>query len=146
MQNQDTARSTHGPNKIAHLQIIQGVIDRMAANLFFLKGWVVTLLAGIFAVSTSISISIYVYALFVILLLLFWYFDGYFLSLERCFRDLYNKVRNIDEADIDFSMNISEFVRLRERSPFVTMGRPTLFWFYSILILSMLAIIRLTQF
>ena len=43
----------HGENKRAHLAMIQGVIDRMGGNLFFLRGWSITLLAGLFAVSTS---------------------------------------------------------------------------------------------
>lgn len=136
----------HGPNKIAHLQMIQGVVDRMGGNLFYLKGWVITLLAGIFVISSSLDISVWFYGLFIILLVLFWYFDGYFLSLERCFRDLYDKVREMNEENIDFSMNIGEFVKLRARSPFVTMLRPTLFWFYSVIILSMLIIIKITQF
>lgn len=138
--------NNHGPNKIAHLQMIQGVIDRMGGNLFYLKGWVITLLAGIFVISSSLDISVWFYGIFIILLVLFWYFDGYFLSLERCFRDLYDKVREMNEEDIDFSMNIGEFIKLRDRSSFVTMLRPTLFWFYSVIILSMLIIIRITLF
>ena len=35
-------------NKIKHLEIIQGVINRMAGNSFALKGWAVTLVAGTF--------------------------------------------------------------------------------------------------
>lgn len=144
--NENKKQNNHGPNKIAHLQMIQGVVDRMGGNLFYLKGWVITLLAGIFVVSSSLDISVWFYGLFIVLLMLFWYFDGYFLSLERCFRDLYDKVRKMHEDNIDFSMNIGEFIKLRDRSPFVTMLRPTLFWFYSVIILSMLIIIKITQF
>ena len=38
--------------KINHLQMIQGVISRMASNSFALKGWAVTLVAGIFALAS----------------------------------------------------------------------------------------------
>ena len=38
-------------NKIKHLEIIQGIINRMAGNSFALKGWAVTLIAGIFALA-----------------------------------------------------------------------------------------------
>lgn len=36
-------------NKLKHLELIQGVINRMASNSFKLKGWAVTLASGIFA-------------------------------------------------------------------------------------------------
>lgn len=34
--------------KIKHLELVQGVINRMANNSFMLKGWAVTLVAGVF--------------------------------------------------------------------------------------------------
>ena len=37
--------------------------------------------------------------------------DGYFLWQERLFRDLYDHVRVLDEADVDFSMDLSTFKR-----------------------------------
>ena len=40
-------------NKVNHLEMIQGVISRMASNSFALKGWAVTLVAGIFALSSK---------------------------------------------------------------------------------------------
>lgn len=146
MEIDKTTKCTHGPNKIAHLQMIQGVVDRMAGNLFYLKGWAVTLLAALFALSTSSNLLMdkWPTALLVVLLFLFWALDGYFLSLERCFRDLYNKVRKINEEDIDFSMNIGEFIQLRSRSPLNTMFRPTLLGFYGIILITMAIIIKLT--
>lgn len=146
MENEDKQLNNHGPNKIAHLQMIQGVIDRMGGNLFYLKGWAITLLAGLFAFSTSdiLPNGKWSILLLVILLFLFWILDGYFLSLERCFRDLYDKVRKMKEEDIDFSMNVGEFIKLRDRAPLKTMFRPTLFWFYGILVISMGIIIKLT--
>ena len=35
-------------NKHKHLELVQGVVNRMASNLFMLKGWAVTLVAGHF--------------------------------------------------------------------------------------------------
>ena len=40
-------------NKLKHLEMIQGIINRMASNSFALKGWSVTLVAGIFALSSK---------------------------------------------------------------------------------------------
>ncbi len=136
----------HGENKRAHLQMIQGVVDRMGGNLFYLKGWAITLLAAIFAISTSNTLNLdkWPTVLLIILLILFWILDGYFLSLERCFRDLYDKVRGLNEEEIDFSMNIGEFIRLRSRSPLNTMFRPTLVGFYGVVLITMAIIIKLT--
>jgi hypothetical protein len=39
--------------KIAHLGFIQGIITRMGLNSFLLKGWSVTLVAAIVALSTK---------------------------------------------------------------------------------------------
>ena len=38
----------------------------------------------------------------------FWFLDGYFLMQERLFRQLYDKVRQLDESGIDFSMDAGE--------------------------------------
>ena len=46
-------------NKIRHLEMIQGVINRMASNSFMLKGWAVTLVAGIFALAAKDTDKLY---------------------------------------------------------------------------------------
>jgi len=135
----------HGENKRAHLAMIQGVIDRMGGNLFFLRGWSITLLAGLFAVSTSelLNVAKWAPSLFIILLILFWIYDGYFLSLERKFRGLYNKVRKISEDEIDFSMDISEFKTHADKTIFASILSPTLLGFYGVLGAAMAVIIKL---
>ena len=62
----------------------------------------------------------------------FWGLDGYFLWQERLFRDLYDHVRVLREADIDFSMDIRSFRRTWVNATFST----TLIPFYGALILS----------
>lgn len=46
-------------NKLKHLEMIQGIINRMASNSFALKGWAVTLVAGIFALASKDTDKIY---------------------------------------------------------------------------------------
>ncbi len=137
--------NNHGPNKIAHLQMIQGVVDRMGGNLFYLRGWSITLLAGLFAISTSELLKVAEWApmLFFDLLILFWIYDAYFLSLERKFRGLYNKVRKMSEDKIDFAMNIGEFKTHADKTLFACMFSPTLLGFYGVLGVAMLIIIKL---
>ena len=46
-------------NKLRHLEMIQNIISRMANNSFLLKGWTVTLVAGIFTISSKEADKIY---------------------------------------------------------------------------------------
>lgn len=90
--------------KIKHLEFIQLVITRMNVNSFLLRGWSVTLVAALFAFAakdTNIEYIIITY----ISTPLFWILDGYYLSQERKYRDLYNKIRLTNEGEIDFDMN-----------------------------------------
>jgi hypothetical protein len=121
--------------KIKHLEMIQGVITRMSANLFLLKGWAITLIVALFTMVAKDFNAVYViYSLCVFLI--FWMLDGYFLSTERCFRSLYDNVRKKNEDEIDFSMDYSEFKKGKNKW-FNSMFSSTLLIFYGILLLSM---------
>lgn len=92
--------------KLKHLEMIQGVINRMAHNSFLLKGWSVLLVSALFALSAKEK-NAYLVPLAYFPALAFWVLDGYFLWQERLFRKLYDHVRVLDDGDVDFSMNIS---------------------------------------
>ncbi|MCA9372378.1 hypothetical protein KC726_05830 [Candidatus Woesebacteria bacterium] len=142
----NTHKPTSGDDKRAHLAMIQGVIDRMGGNLFYLRGWSITILVGLFAVSTSslLAVDQWTPTLFFVLLLLFWVYDGYFLSLERKYRGLYDKVRMLAEEDIDFSMSVGEFKTHADKTILAAMLSPTLLAFYGVLGVAMVIIIKLT--
>ncbi|MET0626525.1 MAG: hypothetical protein ABW250_26560 [Pyrinomonadaceae bacterium] len=91
-------------NKLKHLEIIQGVINRMAGNSFLVKGWCVTLVAAIIALASKDDDKRFIVVAFYPVLM-FWVLDAYFLNQERLYRNLYDKVRLEDEAAVDFSMN-----------------------------------------
>lgn len=116
-------------NKRKHLEFIQAIIGRMASNLFFLRGWTITLIAGLFALSAKDANPKYVYIAFVPLFI-FWVLDGYFLSQERLFRALYDHVRRLAENDIDFSMNVSVYRKDRRNGWLCSMFSRTLLLFY----------------
>ena len=90
-------------NKRKHLELIQNVISRMAKNSFMLKGWAVTLVAGIFALASKDTNKLYFLVAY-IPVLVFWGLDTYYLLQERLYRSLYDKVRHTDESNIDFSL------------------------------------------
>ena len=90
--------------KLKHLEFIQGVINRLATNSFQMKGWSVVLVSAILVLLAREN---RLDAAFIALapVLVFWGLDGYFLWQERLYRALYDHVRTLDEADVDFSMN-----------------------------------------
>lgn len=92
--------------KIQYLQMIQGIITRMAGNSFLLKGWAVTLVAGIFALASNDTNKVY-FLIAYIPILIFWGLDAYYLRQERLYRQLYNLARDKGEQQIDFSMDTS---------------------------------------
>lgn len=90
--------------KLAHLEMIQTVLNRMATNSFHLKGWTVTLVAALFVLSAQHSSAVVVYLAY-FPAMAFWVLDAFFLHQEKRFRALYDHVRQLPEAQIDFSMD-----------------------------------------
>lgn len=117
-------------NKRKHLEFIQNIISRMAGNLFFLRGWTITLIGALLALFSKNNSPDYVFYFLIILILVFWILDGYFLSQERSYRDLYNHVRKLKEEEIDFSMDISEYQKYKKNTLIFSMFSPTLLIFY----------------
>ncbi|EGQ8088817.1 hypothetical protein FWP56_21490 [Vibrio vulnificus] len=95
-------------SKLKHLEFIQNVITRMNSNSFLIKGWTITLISALFALAAKDANIQYVLITYIVIPV-FWFLDGFFISQERQYRDLYNEVSSKREADIDFSMNASKF-------------------------------------
>lgn len=93
--------------KMAHLEMIQGVITRMASNSFALKKWGVALVAGVLAIAGKESES-WAYLIALVPVTMFWFLDSLYLQLERKFRCLYDCVRLQEEKNVDFSMKYCE--------------------------------------
>lgn len=92
------------PN-VEHLQLIQGVITRMAGNSFLLKGWSVSLVAGLSAVSgAEAEASFALIALGVVVV--FAFLDAFYLALERAYRDLYDTATAAATTDWSLSVNV----------------------------------------
>lgn len=93
--------------KLKHLEFIQAIIARLSTTSFLVKGWSITLAAGLYTLSENNTI---ITGRFLIAFTVFilWTLDGYFLVLERGFRNLYNEVRKQEPESIDFSMHIDK--------------------------------------
>ena len=94
--------------KLKHLEMIQGVINRMAHCSFLLKGWSVILVSGLFALAAKETNPLFVYLAY-LPAIAFWILDGYYLFQERLYRKLYGEVRTMEPDNIDFGMNASRF-------------------------------------
>lgn len=73
------------------LDLIQGCINRMANNSFFIKGWFIVLTTafiGLYKEKKSEKIIL----LYLFMALFSWIADTYFLKLERLYRKKYNWV------------------------------------------------------
>lgn len=95
-------------SKLKHLEMIQGIINRLAGNSFLLKGWSVTLTSALFALAAKDANPFFVYLAY-FPSAIFWVLDGYFLRQERLYRKLYQHVSNKKHEEIDFSMNAAAY-------------------------------------
>ena len=130
-------------NKIKHLEMIQSIIARMGGNLFLLKGWTVTLIVALFVViAKDVNIACIFFAFCV--LFVFWILDGFFLSTERCFKELYKEVCSKNENDVDFSMNYKKHQK-GKNTWFRSIFSKTLFIFYGTLLVVMIITIVTTK-
>jgi hypothetical protein len=100
--------------KLKHLEMIQSVINRLANNSFSLKLKSFIFVAVILGFTTKDS-DLYYIPLTFIPTLAFWGLDGFYLKREQLFRALYDNVRQKDDKDIDFSMDVST-VKLNGKS------------------------------
>lgn len=128
--------------KAKHLEMIQGVINRLSTNSFLLKGWSVVLVSALFALSAGDSNPAFIFLAY-FPAFVFWGLDGYFLWEEKKFRALYESVRKKDESEIDFSMDTAATAGQAGRWMEATFSK-TLFPFHGVLIVAIFVVMILT--
>jgi hypothetical protein len=126
------------------IDLIQGVINRMASNSFLLKGWLVSLIAVILALTRDTIVATQLSYFNLVLLLpviVFWYLDAFFLHKEKCYRKLYEWViENRSETnDHLYSLNYKRFEK-KVKSTFRIMFSQTLFPFYGLIVVVLIAL------
>lgn len=120
-------------SKLKHLEFIQNTITRMSHNSFLLKGWAVTLVGALFALSQK-EIEGGVTIIAIVLTMMFWILDAYYLSKEHLFRLLYDEVRIKNPDEIDFSMTPTQ-TNSSYTDLVVKLTSPTQMYFYGVLVL-----------
>lgn len=129
--------------KHKHLELIQGVINRLSTNSFLLKGWSVVLVSALFALSAADSRPAFVFLAY-IPATVFWGLDGFFLWQEKLYRKLYDHVRLLKDEDIDFSMNTTAFKSDNAPTWINATLSITLIPFHGVLILAVIVVMVLT--
>lgn len=132
---------TNADDKRKHLELIQGVINRMASNSFLFKGWSITIIAAISAYAAK-DANPALMIVPIVTTVLFWSVDAYYLMLERAFRALYSTVATKPVAEIDYSLTVDRN-QIKITSWLKTLiTRPMLYLFY-ISVLMMLILLTL---
>ena len=133
-----------------HLDYLQAIITRHNTNSFMLKGWTITLLSALLALSGAIKEpNLTLIALLPISV--FWLLDSFYLSNERCFIDLFNsavagqyelpkiKTNKKDFVSSDentkgvikeFEMDIKKFKIWKDNNWWAVFKSKSIFWFY----------------
>lgn len=91
-------------NKIEHLKMIENIIERMAKNSFQLKGWAMTLVTLVGALSANDADKRFIILAF-IPIIVFWLLDSFYLQQERRYKALYRETTEMNEKDINFNLN-----------------------------------------
>lgn len=126
------------------IDLIQGCISRMSQHSFYLKGWLISLIAVLIAVTdkSEKTEKILIINIFLILITCtFWYLNAYFLRLERLYRKLYEWVisNRLKTYKYVYDLNLKD--RFKEKSIVKTMFSSTVLIFYgttSILLIAFL--------
>ena len=91
-------------NKIEHLKMIESIIERMAKNSFQLKGWAMTLVTLVGALSANDADKRFIILAF-IPIIVFWLLDSFYLQQERRYKALYRETTENNEKDTNFNLN-----------------------------------------
>ncbi|PKQ27863.1 MAG: hypothetical protein CVT63_05770 [Candidatus Anoxymicrobium japonicum] len=98
---------------VNHLDLIQGIINRLGRNSFAYKGWAITIISAIFALAVTKNVRPLYFLIALVPALLFWGLDAYYLRQEHLFRALYDEVRKNESSALPdgiFSMKTEPFV------------------------------------
>lgn len=120
------------------IDIIQGIINRLAHDSFLVKGWAITLIVVTLLLKGSEEKMIVAF----VPLVAFWILDSYYLRQERLYRELYKWVisNRLNTTEYLFDMNASRFKDKVQSLPHV-MFSITLFTFYGSIALLLLLLV-----
>ena len=97
-------------NQIKHLEMIQGIINRMNTNSFQIKGFTVAIVSALLTLYSR-NQNGWLIAIGIPPILILWILDSYYLQHERIFRGIYNDIINPSEKLVikDFEMPFDKY-------------------------------------
>lgn len=128
------------------IDLIQNCISRMARNSFMLKGWAISLLAVVIALTADRLDPLFLFCSIFVPVLCFWYLDAFFLRAEKMYRKMYEWVltaRKEENLEYQYDLNPNRF-KDKVESQCRVMFSKTLRVFYGIP-LSVVLIVSLYQ-
>ena len=126
-----------------HLELIQGVINRLAGASFKIKGWTVTIATALLGVVVAGKLPTWVAWVGVAPACIFWFLDSY-LRQERLFRALYRDATK-DPPIIDmFSMCVVRYTKTQQWTARVAVSQTV--WPVHIVILLIVVLFGFGQF
>ena len=124
------------------IDLIQNCINRMAQNSFMLKGWALTIFAGVTVFTKGDNFTNWIMMLCSTFLpfVCFWILDAFFIRTERKYRKLYTNVLNERKQDITEKQYELDISGIEERNIVCIMFSKTLLVFYGIPTLCILGV------
>lgn len=94
--------------KSKHIDLVQSIITRMAQNSFVIKGWMITIVVGLFLFlqNNNLKNNLFIYLAPIIG---FWFLDSYYLWQERLYRKLYASLISDLKGGSDLKLSVEEF-------------------------------------
>ncbi|TGN78131.1 hypothetical protein E5083_13165 [Streptomyces bauhiniae] len=122
---------------VKHLEFLQAVITRLNQTAFLIKGWAMTLTAGVIGLAASQG-DLRICGAGLVPVSSFWLLDSYFLRQERMYRRLYDAARRPDGSVENFSMDATPY---KTQVPFRGAAfSPLLLLFYATSVVTLLAL------
>jgi len=114
--------ATHDTKAVhKELDLIQGVIKRMAGNSFKVKAWMMSIFGFVVALAKAGILNNpdegkglpmwYVAIFLMVTVVVFWYLDAFFLRTERLYRNLYKWVVDNRPKTDKYLYDLNTFVR-----------------------------------
>ncbi|WP_170236788.1 hypothetical protein [Streptococcus hyovaginalis] len=94
--------------KAKHIDLAQSIITRMAQNSFVIKGWMVTIVVGLFVFLQNDNYKNN-FLIYLFPIIGFWFLDSYYLWQERLYRKLYIRIISDIEGSSDLKLSVEEF-------------------------------------
>lgn len=116
--------------RIAYLQMIESIIDRMSNKSGNVKGFAVSIVAGVTALSFK-ETSPYILVLSFLTVFIFLWLDLYYLGMERKYKYYYKQVCAGKYVDFSLSLDLRESeIKEAKASKWQCLTSKSIYYFY----------------